>query len=94
MPVHKGAMTVSAILIRAGDEDQGARLRGLLEAEPRCTPGPARDGTLAAVLEFETAEEGEALHGWLHRLPGVRAVDVVSTLHHHEDLMLHEGAST
>lgn len=84
-------MTVSAIIIRADDETQATWLRPLLEAEPRCTPGPARGSDLAAVLEFQTAGEGESLHGWLHSLPGVRAVDVVSTLHHHPGPLPHEG---
>lgn len=86
-------MTVSAILIRLREPGPTTRLRAALAEEDRCTAGPDRDGTLAAVLEFETADEGEELHGWLHTLPGVCAVDVVSTLHHHPDPPLHEGAS-
>ena len=78
-----GGMTVSAILIRLREPALLDGLRAHLSAEPRCTPGPDRAGTMAAVLEFETAEEGEALHGWLHTLPGVCVIDVVRSLHDH-----------
>ena len=84
-------MTVSAILIRLRDPALMDGLRARLVAEPRCTPGPDRGGTLAAALEFETADEGEALHAWLHALPGVCLVDVVRTLHDHGPAAAREG---
>ncbi len=88
-----GDMTVSAILIRLRDPAQMDALRVRLAAEPRCTPGPDRGGALAAVLEFETADEGEALHAWLHAQPGVCLVEVVSTLHDHGSAAAREGVS-
>lgn len=84
-------MTVSALLIRLRDPALMDGLRARLSAEPRCTPGPDREGTMAAVLEFETAAEGEELHDWLHSLPGVCVIDVVSTLHDHGPAAAREG---
>jgi hypothetical protein len=85
-------MSVSAIIIRTGGPAEAARVRSLIDGEPRCTPGPARGGDLAAVLEFETAEDGEALHARLHALPGVRVIDVVATLLDPAGRLPHEGA--
>ena len=81
-------MPISGLLITlSADEAIRSSTRDLVAKRPELTVGTPNDRWLPVALEARDDEHSREVHDWLHALPGVEYVDVVSVNFEEPDLI-------
>ena len=71
-------ITSGLVLTLSSDATLAAQAVARLTARPELTPGERNDRWVPVAMEARDDEASRDLHDWLHALPGVEFVDVVS----------------
>ena len=80
-------ITSGLVITLSADAALATQVIAQVSARPEFTPGARKDRWLPAAMEACDDAASRDLHDWLHALPGVEYVDVVSVNFEEPDLM-------
>lgn len=80
-------ITSGLVITLSADAALAAQVIAKVSARPEFTPGERNDRWLPVAMEAHDDAASRDLHDWLHALPGVEYVDVVSVNFEEPDLI-------